>query len=72
MVCPRFTSTEFPRQYTESFEFGKGSLGYKNDALEKNLSRRGDRESTVYDGMECSSMASYEMPLDGDEEKKPG
>ena len=27
MVCLRFTLTEFLRQYTESFEFGKGSVG---------------------------------------------
>jgi len=48
--------------------YGEESIPLKGDALEKHLSRRGDHESTVHDKLR-PSMASYEMPLDGDEEK---
>ncbi|MEE8569212.1 MAG: hypothetical protein V3S81_11425, partial [Anaerolineales bacterium] len=49
--------------------YGEETIPLKGDALEQHLSRRGDRKSTEHDGMERPSMASYEMPLDGEDEK---
>ena len=51
--------------------YGEESIALKSDALEQHLARRGDRKSTEHDEMERPSMAAYEMPLDGEDEKKP-
>jgi len=51
--------------------YAEETIPLKSDALEQHLGRRGDRKSTVHDDMARPSMAAYEMPLDGDEEKKP-
>jgi Fe-S-cluster containining protein len=51
--------------------YGEETIALKGDALEQHLARRGDRKSTEHDEMERPSMAAYEMPLDGEDEKKP-
>jgi len=51
--------------------YGEETIALKSDALEQHLARRGERKSTEHDEMERPSMASYEMPLDGEDEKKP-
>jgi Fe-S-cluster containining protein len=51
--------------------YGEETIALKSDALEQHLARRGDRKSTEHDEMERPSMAAYEMPLDGEDEKKP-
>jgi Fe-S-cluster containining protein len=51
--------------------YGEETIALKSDALERHLARRGERKSTEHDEMERPSMASYEMPLDGEDEKKP-
>jgi uncharacterized protein len=50
--------------------YGEETIALKSDALEQHLARRGDRKSTEHDDMERPSMAAYEMPLDGEDEKK--
>ena len=50
--------------------YGEETIALKSDALEQHLARRGDRKSTEHDEMERPSMAAYEMPLDGEDEKK--
>jgi len=50
--------------------YGEETIALKSDALEQHLARRGDRKSTEHDEMQRPSMAAYEMPLDGEEEKK--
>jgi Fe-S-cluster containining protein len=50
--------------------YGEETIALKPDALEQHLARRGDRKSTEHDEMERPSMAAYEMPLDGEDEKK--
>jgi hypothetical protein len=50
--------------------YGEESIPLKGDALEQHLARRGDRKSTQHDDMARPSMAAYEMPLDGEDEKK--
>ena len=50
--------------------YGEETIALKGDALEQHLARRGDRKSTEHDEMERPSMAAYEMPLDGEDEKK--
>ena len=51
--------------------YGEETIALRGDALEQHLARRGERKSTEHDEMERPSMASYEMPLDGEDEKKP-
>ena len=53
--------------------YGEETIPMKQDAMETHLARRGkyrvkDQDAAI---MERPSMASYEMPLDGDEEEKP-
>jgi len=50
--------------------YGEETIALKADALEQHLARRGDRKSTEHDEMQRPSMAAYEMPLDGEDEKK--
>jgi hypothetical protein len=50
--------------------YGEETIPLKGDALEQHLARRGDRKSTQHDDMARPSMAAYEMPLDGEDEKK--
>jgi Fe-S-cluster containining protein len=50
--------------------YGEETIALKPDALERHLERRGDRKPTEHDEMERPSMAAYEMPLDGEDEKK--
>jgi uncharacterized protein len=50
--------------------YGEETIALKTDALEQHLARRGERKSTEHDEMERPSMAAYEMPLDGEDEKK--
>jgi Fe-S-cluster containining protein len=50
--------------------YGEETIALKHDALEQHLARRGDRKSTEHDEMARPSMAAYDMPLDGEEEKK--
>jgi Fe-S-cluster containining protein len=50
--------------------YGEETIPLKHDALEQHLTRRGDRNSTEHDEMQRPSMAAYEMPLDGEDEKK--
>jgi len=50
--------------------YGEESVPLRGDALEQHLVRRGDHKSTVHDDMERPSMASYDMPLDGEDEEK--
>jgi Fe-S-cluster containining protein len=50
--------------------YGEETIPIKHDALEQHLARRGDRKSTEHDEMQRPSMAAYEMPLDGEDEKK--
>lgn len=52
--------------------FGEESIARKPDALEKHLARRGQRQSPAADEPERPSMAAYELPQDGDEEKNTG
>ena len=49
--------------------FGEESIARKPDALEKHLARRGERPAPESEESERPSMAAYEMPQDGDEEK---
>ena len=51
--------------------YGEETIALKPDALEQHLARRGARKSSGHDEMERPSMAAYEMPLDGEDEKKP-
>jgi hypothetical protein len=53
--------------------YAEESIPLKKDALETHLERRGKTriESKEGDGMDRPSMAAYEMPLDGEDEKKP-
>ncbi|MGD8618408.1 MAG: YkgJ family cysteine cluster protein [Gammaproteobacteria bacterium] len=51
--------------------YGEETIPLKGDALEQHLARRGDRKSAQHDDMARPSMAAYEMPLDGEDEKKP-
>ncbi len=60
---------EFGDRMIRQIMYAEETIPLKSDALEKHLSRRGGRKSTVHDGLR-PSMASYEMPLDGDEEKE--
>jgi Fe-S-cluster containining protein len=50
--------------------YGEETIALKSDALEQHLARRGDRASTEHDEMARPSMAAYDMPLDGEDEKK--
>jgi len=50
--------------------YGEETIAMKHDALEQHLARRGERKSTEHDEMARPSMAAYEMPLDGEDEKK--
>ena len=50
--------------------YGEETIALKPDALQQHLARRGDRKSTEHDEMQRPSMAAYEMPLDGEDEKK--
>jgi Fe-S-cluster containining protein len=50
--------------------YGEETIALKPDALEQHLARRGDRKPVEHDEMERPSMAAYEMPLDGEDEKK--
>jgi hypothetical protein len=52
--------------------YAEETIPLKKDALETHLERRGKyrvKDTTDEDIMERPSMASYEMPLDGDDEK---
>ena len=49
--------------------YGEETIALKGDALGKHLARRGDRKSMEHDEMARPSMAAYEMPLDGEDEK---
>jgi Fe-S-cluster containining protein len=50
--------------------YGEETIALKHDALEQHLARRGEHKSTEHDEMARPSMAAYEMPLDGEDEKK--
>ena len=61
----------FGDQMIRQIMYGEETIALKSDALEQHLARRGDRKSTEHDEMARPSMAAYEMPLDGEDEKKP-
>jgi len=50
--------------------YGEETISLRGDALEQHLSRRGDRESVSHEDAERPSMAAYELPVDGEDEKK--
>jgi len=50
--------------------YGEETIALKGDALQQHLARRGERKSTEHDEMARPSMSAYEMPLDGEDEKK--
>ncbi|MGB5306371.1 MAG: YkgJ family cysteine cluster protein [Gammaproteobacteria bacterium] len=60
---------EFGDRMIRQIMYAEETIPLKSDAMERHLSRRGDRKSTEHDDMARPSMASYEMPLDGDDEK---
>ena len=50
--------------------YAEETIPLRANALEEHLARRGDRKQAEHDDMARPSMAAYEMPLDGEEEKK--
>jgi len=61
---------DFGDRLIRQIMYGEESIALKGDALEKHLSRRGDRESVSHDDVDRPSMAAYEMPVDGEDEEK--
>jgi len=61
---------EFGDRMIRQIMYAEESIPLKKDALDKHLARRGDRKSTEHDDMARPGMASYEMPLDGDDEQR--
>jgi Fe-S-cluster containining protein len=50
--------------------YGEETIALRGDALDQHLARRGDRESVSHDDDERLSMQAYDMPVDGEDEKK--
>ena len=51
--------------------YAEETIPLKPDAMETHLARRGNLQSTRHDDIDRPSMAAYEMPLEGDDGKKP-
>ena len=62
---------EFGDRMIRQIMYAENTIALKEDALETHLARRGNKpaKDDVKAAEERPSMAAYEMPQDGDEEK---
>ena len=61
----------FGERMIRQIMFGEETVARRPDALEKHLARSQSRPARPKDEPERPSMAAYEMPPDGDDEKNP-
>ena len=70
MLADDMALLHFGDRMIRQIMYGEETIALKGDALDKHLERRGDRESVSHENVERPSMAAYEMPVDGEDEKK--
>jgi len=70
MLADDMALLRFGDRMIRQIMYGEETIALKGDALDKHLERRGDRESVSHENVERPSMAAYEMPVDGEDEKK--
>ena len=70
MLADDMALLRFGDRMIRQIMYGEETIALKGDALDRHLERRGDRESVSHENVERPSMAAYEMPVDGEEEKK--